>query len=243
MTAQPVSAPGAEQHPDPAGAGLRRRAAPAVRRRAATSCWRARRSAQAEIARRRRARLPRRDRATSARATGRSPRRRRPGGPPGRDHRPDRPQDDDQRAELRRQGVAGRPRGRQHPALGQRGRRAAQPARRRSPHASTSRTPDGKAYALRRRDAGHDRACARAAGTCDEKHLLVDGEPVVGALVDFGLYFFHNAQRAARRAAAGPYFYLPKLESHLEARLWNDVFVRAPGRARHPARAPSAPRC
>ena len=53
----------------------------------------------------------------------------------------------------------------------------------------------------------------------DERHLTVDGEPVAGALVDFGLYFFHNP--------SVPYFYLPKLESHLEARLWNDVFSYA----------------
>lgn len=56
-----------------------------------------------------------------------------------------------------------------------------------------------------------------------EKHLLLDGEPVAGALVDFGLYLFHNAAELSRRGT-GPYFYLPKLESHLEARLWADVF-------------------
>jgi len=56
-----------------------------------------------------------------------------------------------------------------------------------------------------------------------ERHLLVDGEPVAGGLVDFGLYFFHNARELLERGA-GPYFYLPKLESHHEARLWNDVF-------------------
>ena len=56
-----------------------------------------------------------------------------------------------------------------------------------------------------------------------EKHLLVDGKPVSGSLFDFGLYFFHNARELIQRGS-GPYFYLPKLESHLEARLWNDVF-------------------
>ena len=56
-----------------------------------------------------------------------------------------------------------------------------------------------------------------------ERHLLVDGEPVAGGLVDFGLYVFHNARELLERGA-GPYFYLPKLESHREARLWNDVF-------------------
>ncbi|MFD4905327.1 malate synthase A [Kitasatospora purpeofusca] len=65
----------------------------------------------------------------------------------------------------------------------------------------------------------------------DENHLLVDGEPVAGAFLDFGLYFFHNAARLLARGAddpnSGPYFYLPKTESHLEARLWNDVFTHA----------------
>ncbi|MFE0425796.1 malate synthase A [Streptomyces sp. NPDC058953] len=60
-----------------------------------------------------------------------------------------------------------------------------------------------------------------------ERHLVAaDGTPVPGALVDFGLYFFHNARRLID-LGKGPYFYLPKLESHLEARLWNDVFVFA----------------
>ncbi|HEX7842493.1 MAG TPA: malate synthase A, partial [Kofleriaceae bacterium] len=59
-----------------------------------------------------------------------------------------------------------------------------------------------------------------------EKHILVDGERTAGSLVDFGLYFFHNA-RALLERGSGPYFYLPKMESHLEARLWNDVFVAA----------------
>ncbi|MBW3629529.1 MAG: malate synthase A [Gemmatimonadetes bacterium] len=59
-----------------------------------------------------------------------------------------------------------------------------------------------------------------------ENHLHVDGEPISASLFDFGLYFFHNAREALDRGT-GPYFYLPKLESHLEARLWNDVFVHA----------------
>src|SRR5450755_141167 len=57
-----------------------------------------------------------------------------------------------------------------------------------------------------------------------EKHVLVDGEPMSGSLFDFGLYFWHNAKELLTRGT-GPYFYLPKLESHLEARLWNDVFL------------------
>eukprot|EP01102_Stenamoeba_stenopodia_P000258 TRINITY_DN1022_c0_g2_i2.p1 TRINITY_DN1022_c0_g2~~TRINITY_DN1022_c0_g2_i2.p1 ORF type:complete len:566 (+),score=176.37 TRINITY_DN1022_c0_g2_i2:29-1699(+) len=59
-----------------------------------------------------------------------------------------------------------------------------------------------------------------------DKHLLVDGEPISGSLLDFGLYFFHNAKELLNGPLrSGPYFYLPKMESHLEARLWNDVFV------------------
>ena len=60
----------------------------------------------------------------------------------------------------------------------------------------------------------------------EERHVLVDGEPMSGSLFDFGLYFFHNAKELLARGS-GPYFYLPKMESHLEARLWNDVFIRA----------------
>ncbi len=59
-----------------------------------------------------------------------------------------------------------------------------------------------------------------------EKHVLVDGNPMVGCLLDFGLHFFHNAEELLQRGQ-GPYYYLPKMESHLEARLWNDVFTHA----------------
>ncbi|MBE1487415.1 malate synthase A [Plantactinospora soyae] len=83
-------------------------------------------------------------------------------------------------------------------------------------------SPDGRQYRL------HDGELAtivvRPRGWhLTEKHILVDGERSSGSLVDFGLYFFHCA-RPQLAAGAGPYFYLPKLESHLEARLWNDVF-------------------
>jgi malate synthase len=65
---------------------------------------------------------------------------------------------------------------------------------------------------------------ARARGWhLEEKHFTIDGEPISGGLFDFGLYFFHNAKELVKRGT-GPYFYLPKMESHLEARLWNDVF-------------------
>ncbi|EGW33902.1 malate synthase 1, glyoxysomal [Spathaspora passalidarum NRRL Y-27907] len=57
----------------------------------------------------------------------------------------------------------------------------------------------------------------------DEKHILVDGQPLSGSLMDFGLYFYHNAKQLLENGT-GPYFYLPKMEHHLEAKLWNDVF-------------------
>src|SRR5213082_1062757 len=59
-----------------------------------------------------------------------------------------------------------------------------------------------------------------------EKHVLIDGEPVAGGFFDFGLFFYHNAQELIARGS-GPYFYLPKMEIHLEARIWNDVFQLA----------------
>ncbi|MEU3097142.1 malate synthase A [Streptomyces sp. NPDC006967] len=85
----------------------------------------------------------------------------------------------------------------------------------------------GKSYALR--PAGElATVVVRPRGWhLDERHLTdADDTPVPGALVDFGLYFFHNAERLIE-AGKGPYFYLPKTESHLEARLWNEVFVFA----------------
>ncbi len=60
----------------------------------------------------------------------------------------------------------------------------------------------------------------------DEKHVTLEGKPVSGAIFDFALYFFHNARELLARGS-GPYFYLPKMESHLEARLWNDIFTVA----------------
>src|SRR3954465_8585978 len=75
----------------------------------------------------------------------------------------------------------------------------------------------------------------------DEKHVTVDGKPVSGSLFDFGLFFFHNAKELLARGS-GPYFYLAKMESHLEARLWNDIFIAAQaalGPPRGPIRAPA----
>ncbi|HKE99953.1 MAG TPA: malate synthase A [Actinomycetes bacterium] len=84
--------------------------------------------------------------------------------------------------------------------------------------------PDGRGYALDERVAV---LTVRPRGWhLHEKHVLVDGEPVSASLFDFGLCLFHNARGLLDRGS-GPYFYLPKLESHLEARLWNDVFVAA----------------
>ncbi|MEV0962418.1 malate synthase A [Streptomyces sp. NPDC049910] len=87
----------------------------------------------------------------------------------------------------------------------------------------------GKSYALRPAEELATVVMRPRGWHLDERHLLVDGRPVPGALVDFGLYFFHNAQRLIG-LGKGPYFYLPKTESHLEARLWNDVFVFAQDR-------------
>jgi malate synthase len=81
--------------------------------------------------------------------------------------------------------------------------------------------PDGRQYQLNEKTAT---LMIRPRGWhLPEKHLLLDGKPISGSLFDFGLYFFHNAAELLRRGS-GPYFYLPKMESHLEARLWNDVF-------------------
>ncbi|HJU23986.1 MAG TPA: malate synthase A [Casimicrobiaceae bacterium] len=83
---------------------------------------------------------------------------------------------------------------------------------------------EGKAYRLNERTAV---LFVRPRGWhLPEKHVLVDGEPISGAIFDFALYFFHNAKELIARGSR-PYFYLPKLESHLEARVWNDIFVMA----------------
>jgi malate synthase len=85
-------------------------------------------------------------------------------------------------------------------------------------------SPEGKAYRLIERTAT---LFVRPRGWhLAEKHMMIDGEPIAAAIFDFALYFFHNAKELLARGG-GPYFYLPKLESHLEARLWNDVFVMA----------------
>ncbi|WP_173355292.1 malate synthase A [Symbiobacterium thermophilum] len=88
----------------------------------------------------------------------------------------------------------------------------------------TYTSPDGRVYRLKEKVAT---LFVRPRGWhLPERHIVIDGEPASGSLVDFGLYFFHNARRLIEKGS-GPYFYLPKLESHLEARLWNDVFCFA----------------
>jgi malate synthase len=87
-------------------------------------------------------------------------------------------------------------------------------------------TPEGKEYTLR--PAGElPTIVVRPRGWhLPEKHMLIDGQPIAGGIVDFGLFFFHNARRLLAQGK-GPYFYLPKIENHLEARLWNDIFILA----------------
>ena len=88
----------------------------------------------------------------------------------------------------------------------------------------TFTSPEGKNYALKEKTAT---IIARPRGWhLEEKHILLNGRRISASLFDWGLYFFHNARELVARGS-GPYFYLPKLESHLEARLWNDVFVHA----------------
>ena len=85
-------------------------------------------------------------------------------------------------------------------------------------------SPEGKEYKLNERVAT---LFVRPRGWhLPEKHVTIDGAPIAGGIFDFALYIFHNAKELLARGS-GPYFYLPKLESHLEARLWNDIFLMA----------------
>ena len=89
------------------------------------------------------------------------------------------------------------------------------------------KSPEGKVYELGEKTAT---LIVRPRGWhLLERHMLVDGEPVAGAFFDFGLFMFHNAEKLVANGS-GPYFYLPKMESHLEARLWNEVFNEAESR-------------
>src|SRR5215471_14974073 len=88
----------------------------------------------------------------------------------------------------------------------------------------TFSSPEGKQYTLNEKTAT---LLVRPRGWhLVEKHFLIDGQPISGGIFDFGLYFFHNAKKLIENGT-GPYLYLPKLENHLEARLWNDIFVLA----------------
>jgi len=92
-------------------------------------------------------------------------------------------------------------------------------------------SPEGKKYALDEKTAT---LLVRPRGWhLEEKHLSAGGAPISASLADFGLFFFHNARETLERGT-GPYFYLPKIESHLEARLWNDVFVFAQDKLKVP---------
>ncbi|MEW1807142.1 malate synthase A [Pseudarthrobacter sp. NPDC080039] len=87
-------------------------------------------------------------------------------------------------------------------------------------------TEEGKEYKLKA-DGDLPTIVVRPRGWhLPEKHMLIDGQPIAGGIVDFGLFFFHNARRLLAQGK-GPYFYLPKIENHLEARLWNDIFILA----------------
>jgi len=87
-------------------------------------------------------------------------------------------------------------------------------------------TPEGKEYRLNPAQELPTIVVRPRGWHLPEKHLLINGKPMAGGIVDFGLFFFHNARRLIAQGT-GPYFYLPKIENHLEARLWNDIFIQA----------------
>ena len=168
--------------------------------------------------------LPETDRRSERRlAGGAAPRR--PRRPPGRDHRSRRSQDDDQRPQLGGQGLHGRLRGLQLPDLGQHDRGPDQPRRTPSAARIDFTNPDGKDYRLndetatlmvRPRGWHLDRAPHARRRRADLRHRCSTSASTSS-----------TTPASCSPAAPGPYFYLPKLESHLEARLWNDVFVHA----------------
>ena len=154
--------------------------------------------------------------------------------PARRDHRPGRPQDGDQRAQLGREGLHGRLRGRALADLGERRRGPGQPARRR--RAARSRSTRRRA-----RRTGSTTTIAtllvRPRGWhLDEQHVARRRRAGLGEPLRLRRSTSSTTRASCSRAARGPYFYLPKLESHLEARLWNDVFVLRAG-ARSASRA------
>ena len=146
-------------------------------------------------------------------------------------HRPGRPQDDHQCAQFRRQRYMADFEDANSPTWANNHGGPDQPQGPLARSKSTSPMRDRKALRARSEAGGADRAPARLASAGSAS----DGgrRAVSGALFDFGLYFFHNA-KAQLAQGSGPYFYLPKLESHHEARLWNEVFVFAQETAGHP---------
>ena len=144
--------------------------------------------------------------------------------PARRDHRADRPQARHQRAQLGRARLHGRLRGRELAHLGQPGRRARQPRRRDRGH---DRVHELRGQGVPRSPTRSPRcSCARAAGTCPRSTCRSTASRPPARSSDFGLHVFHGGRRLAAQGR-GVFFYLPKLEHHLEARLWNDAFAFA----------------
>ena len=146
-------------------------------------------------------------------------------GPPRRDHRPGRPQDDHQRAQLGRQRVHGRLRGRQHADAGTTTSRASSTCATRSAGGSTSRRPKARPTSSNDKTAT---LFVRPRGWhLPEKHVLDRRRADLAAASSTSRCTSSTTRRSCVARGSGPYFYLPKLESHLEARLWNDIFVMA----------------
>ena len=156
-----------------------------------------------------------------------------PPGPPGRDHRPGRAQDDDQRPQLGGERLHGRLRGLPLPHLDQRRRGAGEPDGRR-PAADRLPQPRRQGVPAERPDRHPARPPARLAPAraARARSTASPSRPASSTSASTS----STTPRSSWQRGSGPYFYLPKLESHLEARLWNEVFVDRPGRARHPAR-------
>ena len=231
--------PRIRRDPDAGGARVRRPAAARLRRRAARSCSRARHAPEG-IRRRQAAGLPARDAGDPrGRLDHRAAAAGHPG-PPRRDHRSGRPQDDHQRAQLGRQRLHGGLRGREHAALGQQDPGPDQPARCDPPHASTSLSPNGKAYKLERQDRDAVRASARLAPA--EKHVQRRRRAVSGGIFDFALYFFHNAKELAR-ARQRPVLLPAEAREPSRGAAVERHLRDGAGRARRAARARSRRRC
>ena len=161
--------------------------------------------------------------------------RARPDRPAGRDHRADRPQDDDQRPQLGRQCLAGRLRGRQHPAVGEHDRGPAQPEGRAGPDHRLHAPPRARSTRWARTTSWPRSWSGRGAGTWTRSTSSSTASGPPAAWSTSRCTWPPRAQRQLDKGK-GPYFYLAKNESHLEARLWNDAFNLAQDCAGHPAR-------